>query len=370
MQELPKLPTFYNSIKPATHKKREIREQEIFYLPYNPQRQLGNFTEKPRTINQEKKKEKFYRDWTLYNQYQAKEKLLSYKIIHAIIENEPIIKTYSGIGRPPLDIKDKLKALAMKIFTNFSYRRLESELYLVKGLGYLQNIPKRTTTNELMENQQITPLLQNMITKIAKPLIPHEKYFAADATGFSAPNKRQWSKIRLDKKEHKDYKKLHIMIGIQTHIITSAIVTEGTSADTLQYKHLLRQTGKFFSIKEVSADAGYLSRFNVEITSKHGATPYIMPKKNVKSKARGHYPTWQKMITLWKTNEAKFRAHYHRRSNVESTFGQIKAKFSGNIKSKTYNAQVNEILFKVLCHNISTLVRAVFEAKIDLDSLI
>ena len=44
--------------------------------------------------------------------------------------------------------------------------------------------------------------------------------------------------------------------------------------------------------------------------------------------------------------------HYHLRSNVETTFFMMKAKFGDLIRSKTERAQINELLLKVLCHNI------------------
>jgi len=45
----------------------------------------------------------------------------------------------------------------------------------------------------------------------------------------------------------------------------------------------------------------------------------------------------------------EFSAYYHKRSNVESTFSMIKAKFCARIRSKTPVAQVNEVLCEVLC---------------------
>jgi transposase len=63
--------------------------------------------------------------------------------------------------------------------------------------------------------------------------------------------------------------------------------------------------------------------------------------------------------------EEEFLAAYHKRSNVESTFSAIKRKFGGAVRSKKYTAQVNEILCKVLCHNLSTLVHAIHELNID-----
>ena len=53
-------------------------------------------------------------------------------------------------------------------------------------------------------------------------------------------------------------------------------------------------------------------------------------------------------------------AHYHKRSNVETAFAMIKAKFGGFLRSKNPEAQVNEVLVKILCHNICVLVQAMY----------
>lgn len=58
-------------------------------------------------------------------------------------------------------------------------------------------------------------------------------------------------------------------------------------------------------------------------------------------------------------------ATYHKRSNVESTFSAIKRKFGAAVRSKRFTAQVNEILCKVLCHNLSCLVHAMRELGIE-----
>ena len=38
----------------------------------------------------------------------------------------------------------------------------------------------------------------------------------------------------------------------------------------------------------------------------------------------------------------------------------IKAKFGGAVRTKTPVAQVNEVLFKILCHNIVVLIHAMY----------
>ncbi|MCY3638716.1 MAG: transposase, partial [Chloroflexi bacterium] len=54
-------------------------------------------------------------------------------------------------------------------------------------------------------------------------------------------------------------------------------------------------------------------------------------------------------------------AHYHKRSNVETAFSMIKAKFGASVRSRTEVAQVNEVLAKILCHNICVLILSIFE---------
>jgi transposase len=52
---------------------------------------------------------------------------------------------------------------------------------------------------------------------------------------------------------------------------------------------------------------------------------------------------------------------YHKRSNVETTFHMIKSKFGDAVRSKLERAQINEVLCKVLCHNICCLIQSMFE---------
>ena len=60
-------------------------------------------------------------------------------------------------------------------------------------------------------------------------------------------------------------------------------------------------------------------------------------------------------------NRPEFNAHHHKRSNVETAFSMIKAKFGAAVRAKTPMAQVNEVLCKILCHNICVLVQSIYE---------
>ena len=67
------------------------------------------------------------------------------------------------------------------------------------------------------------------------------------------------------------------------------------------------------------------------------------------------------MYYLFMYNRLTFMEHYHMRSNVESAYSMIKAKFGDSLRSKSDICQINEVLCKVLCHNIYVLVLAMHE---------
>lgn len=55
----------------------------------------------------------------------------------------------------------------------------------------------------------------------------------------------------------------------------------------------------------------------------------------------------------------------YKRSNVETVFSMIKAKFGERLRSKTHTAQVNEVLCKILCHNLYCLIQSIYELGIE-----
>ena len=58
------------------------------------------------------------------------------------------------------------------------------------------------------------------------------------------------------------------------------------------------------------------------------------------------------MFHYYQFRRDDFLKHYHQRSNAESTFSMVKAKFRDHVRSKNDMAMKNEVLCKFLCHNI------------------
>ena len=62
------------------------------------------------------------------------------------------------------------------------------------------------------------------------------------------------------------------------------------------------------------------------------------------------------MYYLFQLNNEEFLGHYHKRSNAESTGNMIKSKFGDSVRSKTWTAQINEVLCKIICHNLCCVI--------------
>src|SRR5713226_4572472 len=76
---------------------------------------------------------------------------------------------------------------------------------------------------------------------------------------------------------------------------------------------------------------------------------------------------WDRMIHFFNFHREEFLTHYHKRSNVETTFHMIKAKFGQRLRSKTLTAQINEALCKVLCHNLCVVIQSAHELGIEMN---
>jgi transposase len=94
-----------------------------------------------------------------------------------------------------------------------------------------------------------------------------------------------------------------------------------------------------------------------------GGTAFI-PFKSSSVEPKGD-SVWSKMYHYFMFNREEFLAHHHKRSNVETAFAMIKGKFGASVKSKSAWEQVNEVLCKVLCHNICVVIRAMHELGIE-----
>jgi transposase len=297
-------------------------------------------------------------NWAAYNAAQTTEKDVASSLLRGLcagIEQPPQRR-----GRPRLPLADVTFAAVMKVFTTVSGRRAISDIRQCEEKGHITKAPHYNSVFNYLENPSLTPILKKMVAESAAPLKGIESSFAVDSSGFSTCVFERWYDERYRRlfSEHR-WVKVHLMTGVLTNVIASVEITERNVSDFSQFPTLVNQTSKRFSVAEVSADKGYLSKKNMELVETLGATPYIAFKSD--SKAENGCEIWRRMFHLFQLNRDEYLAHYHRRSNVESTFSMLKRKFGASVRSKTDIAQVNEILCKVICHNLSVLVHSIHE---------
>ena len=126
----------------------------------------------------------------------------------------------------------------------------------------------------------------------------------------------------------------------------------------------LEETAKRFHIVEVSADKAYASENNFQAIAKLGR-----PRSSRSSPTRPERSggLFAKAFHFFNLHRDVFLAHYHKRSNVESAIMSIKTKFGDCVRSKTDRAMRNEVLCKILCHNLCCLIDAMHELGIAAD---
>ena len=212
-----------------------------------------------------------------------------------------------------------------------------------------------------------------LIEESALPLAAIEEDFAIDSSGLSTGvfqrwNDAKWGKVRTEFGEkmpnevsRRDWIKIHITCGVKTNVVTAVAVTDAHANDHNYFKPLVETTAQNFVMRQVSADKAYLSGKNLQVAVDAQAMPYIPFKANSTGKDRKTSDLFRKMFHFYSYNQERFMQNYHKRSNVETTFHMIKAKFGDDLRSKTERAQINEALCKILCHNLCCLIQSMFE---------
>jgi transposase len=310
----------------------------------------------------ETKRQTYSQNWPAYNEAQTQEKIQFQSLLHELCSG--LAEPPQGKGRPRLSLPDAVFATAFKIYSTFSGRRFMSDLRDAKDKGFIQHVPHYNSIFNYLENPELMPILKELITQSALPLKSIETDFAVDSTGFMTSRFTRWfdKKYGVVKQEH-DWVKAHIMCGVKTNVVTSVDIQGQHTGDSPLLPALVADTARNFQVNEVLADKGYSSVNNLNAVMAINATPYIAFKQHTTGAHRGS--TWEKMFHYFSFNREQFFAHYHKRSNIESTVMMIKTKFRDHVRSKTDVAMKNEVLAKILCHNVCCVISAIYELGID-----
>ncbi len=306
----------------------------------------------------------YAQNWPQYNAAQTAEKETFCRLLRDLCSGIPEVEQQRG--RPRLPIGDALFSATYKVYSTVSARRFMTDMREAESKGLVAHAPCYNSIFKVIESAEVTPIIQSLITTSSLPLRAVESNFAVDSTGFGLQRfYRHYTAKYGHEINMRDYIKVHAMIGVKTHIVTAATVTDRDRHDITQFKPLLEHTAQNFEMVEVSADKAYSSREMIAHIDQMGIAPFIPFRSNSKVKASMKNPAWDKLFHYYNFQREEFLAHYHKRSNVESAFSSIKRKFGDTIRSRTDVAQTNEVLLKLLAHNIVCLVHSIHELGID-----
>jgi transposase len=309
----------------------------------------------------------YTQDWPAYNEAQTHEQERFVVLLRDLCNG--VQQPLQSFGRPRLPLADVIFGLVFKSYTTMSGRRFMSDLRDAEAKELVAKAPSFTSGFRYLENPELTPILKTLIEQSASPLRAIETDFAVDSSGFSTTTYSRWFDHKYGKERSKQaWVKVHLICGVKTHVVTSVEATPYESADTVQFPGLVNTTAKTFNIDEVSADKAYSDRRNLNATQAAGGVAYIPFKSNSTGMGDKHHKfdgLWNYMWHYYNFNRAPFLEHYHKRSNAETTFSMIKTKFGTSVRAKTPTAQVNEVLCRVLCHNLCVLIQSTVELGIE-----
>ncbi len=311
----------------------------------------------------EQKVERKPRSWPSYNAAQTSEKGKFVRLLSDLCRSIP--EPVQERGRPRLLLSDRVFASAYKVYVGFSARRFSTDLKDAQSRGLIRKIPHFNSVNRHISDPGLTEVLKELVTLSSLPLKAVETSFAVDSSGFSTCRFVRWFNKKYGREtDNREWIKAHLMCGTSTRVVTSVDISGWTANDTTYFVSLVEKTAEHFTVREVSADKAYLSHKNLSAVSSIGGTAFVPFKSNTTPPVEDG-SAWSQMYHYFMGNREKFLEHYHKRSNAETAFSQIKGKFGDSLRSKSDVGQVNEALCKVLCHNLCVLVGAMQELGID-----
>jgi transposase len=301
--------------------------------------------------------------WRAYNAAQVNEKEQFQLLLHSLCKGLTMPQAV-GRGRPRIPIADAIFAACFKVYSTVSGRRFMCDLRDANEKGYCRRLPCYNSIFNVFDDPATLPILKALVEESAAPLKALETSFACDSSGFSGSRFDRWYDHKFgDRRIMRSWCKVHAMVGVKTNIVTAIEIHDQNAGDPTQFPNLLATTAQRFNVNEVCADMAYSTKRILHLCNDLGATPLI-PFKSTASDT-GKDGLWNRMFHYFQYNRDAFLARYHQRSNVESTFSMIKAKFGDSVRSKCDTAMRNEVAAKVVCHNICCLISAMHEMGVD-----
>jgi hypothetical protein len=233
-----------------------------------------------------------------------------------------------------------------------------AELQEVLGLA---KVPDHTTVwraeCRLMRGGAFNRLLTRIFTCAReRGLIEERPTVAIDSTGLDSRHVSHYFRGRRGRQEilWKSWPKLTAVGHIATHLIVGASVCRGPSHDYRRLPPVMKQAQRLLQPYRVLADSGYDSEANHRFCRQRlGMSSVIIavnPRGSHSGKPKGGYRLMM---------HANFpKRLYGQRWQIESMFSSHKRRLGAAVTSRSGARQRQEILLRVLTHNLMILRRS------------
>ena len=148
--------------------------------------------------------------------------------------------------------------------------------------------------------------------------------------------------------------KLSIAAAASCHLTLAARATTGMGSDHPHFQPLLAEARRRANVKVVAADAGYDSEANHAVARRDPGVRSIIPPDTGRPTDKPP-PTRYRRLMRQRLDREADKATCGQRWQVETVNSMIKRNLGSALRAKTARARTNELLLRVITHNIMIL---------------
>jgi hypothetical protein len=282
------------------------------------------------------------------------------KFIHNLCDFiEPLnFEQLQVMGRPKANFKDIIKALCLMSYNGMSYRRTQTDLRWMQEKELIKTIPPRSTLNDYANDENTKFMIEKLIQVSSLFFRENENTMILDSTWLAKRMYTGGYKKVHDKKNvnFEQTRKLHISCLKNSKVICCAKATKGERHDCPLFEELVESPIKNgFSIKNVIADSGYMSKDNYLLCQNLGVSGVFIDFRVNPTGKRAKSQLWRESVRMWKEQKELWHETYRFRVIVEGVFSAMKRKNLNWLRSKKENSQDVELLLKALVYNLTII---------------
>lgn len=269
---------------------------------------------------------------------------------------------WTGFGPHPLPYSDRLYSIVLTEYYTHSIRRSEPHYEAAYEKGHISRAPVFNSVIDYYNVAETTSHLQKLISLSSAPLAEFETAILLDGTHLAMEEKLPYFDTHTANKANGHrYLMAQLAGGSNSHIITAAEVDIWLDKyfrprhDNHFTELLLRTAANGFVINEVWGDKGYHSKKNTRLINSIGADYMVIERSG------------KKVVPPTGNSPLCGCEECFKRNQIESINSMIKQIMGDKVFNKNYISLENEVLGRVVAHNLRVLQQAIIAMDLEVD---